>query len=97
LERRWGLHWGAKFSAGGEALSGQKIIVCRVLRGLIQVSHEAHNEVIISIRIQILRALFVLIVISLQKWVRWGEGRKGKHNNFMIKVTETVGLMYTFL
>jgi hypothetical protein len=49
------------------------------------VSHEAHNEVIISIRIQILRALFVLIVISLQKWVYWGEGRKGKHSNFMIK------------
>jgi hypothetical protein len=32
-----------------------------------------------------LRALFVLIVISLQKWVYWGEGRKGKHSNFMIK------------
>jgi hypothetical protein len=75
---------GAKLSPGGEALSGQEIFVGRVLRGLIQVSHEAHNDVIISIQIQILRALVVLIVISLQKWVRWGEGWKSKHNNFMI-------------
>jgi hypothetical protein len=65
---------GAKLSPGRETLSGHEIFVGRVLRGLTQMCHAAHNDVFVSIQIQILLALVILIVISLQKRVCWGEG-----------------------